>query len=65
MRSRWMARRSRRRRALPPGQRTLPLPELTRAEAIYGYSLILTSLDVPAPDRALKVSSAHYSRIRV
>ncbi len=44
--------RSRRRRTLHPGQRALPIPELAEAGAIYGYSFILTNLDVSAPDKA-------------
>ena len=43
--------RSRRRRTLHPAQRALPIPELAEA-AIYGYSFILTNLDVSAPGRA-------------
>jgi hypothetical protein len=43
--------RSRRRRTLHPDQRALPIPELARADAIYGYSFILTNLDVSAPDK--------------
>jgi hypothetical protein len=34
--------RSRRRRTLHPDQRALPLAELADADAIYGYSFILT-----------------------
>ena len=41
--------RSRRRRTLHPGQRALPIAELEGADAIYGYSFILTNLDVSAP----------------
>ena len=44
--------RSRRRRTLHPGQRALPIPELASADAIYGYSFILTNLDVSAPGKA-------------
>ena len=42
--------RSRRRRTLHPDQRALPLAEL--ADAVYGYSFILTNLDVSTPDNA-------------
>ena len=42
--------RSRRRRTLHPGQRALPLPELACAGPVYGYSFILTNLDVSSPD---------------
>jgi hypothetical protein len=54
--------RSRRRRTLHPGQRALPIAELEHADAIYGYSFILTSLDVSAPDRAAAVE--HWYRHR-
>jgi len=54
--------RSRRRRTLHPGQRALPFPELARAEAIYAYSFILTSLDVSTPDKA--VAAEHWYRHR-
>jgi hypothetical protein len=47
--------RSRRRRTLHPGQRALPLAELEDAEAIYGYSFILTNLDVSTKDKAAAV----------
>jgi hypothetical protein len=54
--------RSRRRRTLHPGQRALPIPELARADAIYGYSFILTSLDVTTPDKA--AAAEHWYRHR-
>ena len=54
--------RSRRRRTLHPGQRALPIPELAGADAIYGYSFILTNLDVSAPDKAAAVE--HWYRHR-
>ena len=54
--------RSRRRRTLHPGQRALPIPELAHADAIYGYSFILTNLDVSAPDKAATVE--HWYRHR-
>jgi hypothetical protein len=54
--------RSRRRRTLHPGQRALPIPELAEASAIYGYSFILTNLDVSAPDKAAAVE--HWYRHR-
>src|SRR6266849_10716625 len=47
--------RSRRRRTLHPDQRALPFPELARAGVIYGYSFILTNLDVTTPDKAAAV----------
>src|SRR5258705_76852 len=54
--------RSRRRRTLPPDQRALPFPELARAGVIYGYSFILTNLDVTTPDKAAAVE--HWYRHR-
>ena len=54
--------RSRRRRTLHPGQRALPIAELEDAGAIYGYSFILTNLDVSAPDKAAAVE--HWYRHR-
>jgi hypothetical protein len=54
--------RSRRRRTLHPGQRALPIPDLAGAEAIYGYSFILTNLDVSAPGKAAAVE--HWYRHR-
>ncbi len=54
--------RSRRRRTLHPGQRALPIPQLAGAGAIYGYSFILTNLDVSAPDKAAAVE--HWYRHR-
>jgi hypothetical protein len=53
---------SRRRRTLHPAQRALPIPELAEAGAIYGYSFILTNLDVPAPDKA--AAAEHWYRHR-
>ena len=57
--------RSRRRRTLHPDQRTLPLPELAQAGAIYAYSFILTNLDVTAPDKAAAVEHWHRHRTTV
>lgn len=54
--------RSRRRRTLHPDQRALPLEELGDADAIYGYSFILTNLDVSTPDKAAQVE--HWYRHR-
>jgi hypothetical protein len=54
--------RSRRRRTLHPGQRALPLAELEHADAIYGYSFILTNLDVSTPDKA--AAAEHWYRHR-
>ena len=54
--------RSRRRRTLHPGQRALPIAELADADAIYGYSFILTNLDVSAPGKA--AAAEHWYRHR-
>ena len=54
--------RSRRRRTLHPDQRALPIPELARAGPVYGYSFILTNLDVSSPARA--VAAEHWYRHR-
>src|SRR6266571_2791635 len=54
--------RSRRRRTLHPDQRALPFPQLAAAPAIYGYSFILTNLDVSTPDKA--VAAEHWYRHR-
>jgi Transposase DDE domain group 1 len=54
--------RSRRRRTLHPGQRALPIPELAGADAIYGYSFVLTNLDVTTPDKA--AAAEHWYRHR-
>ena len=43
--------RSRRRRTLHPEQRALPISELAGAEAVYGYSFVVTNLDVSTPDK--------------
>ena len=47
--------RSRRRRTLHPDQRALPIAELTEADAVYGYSFIVTNLDVSTGQRAAAV----------
>jgi len=54
--------RSRRRRTLHPGQCALPLAELAEADTVYGYSFILTNLDVSTPDAAAAVE--HWYRHR-
>ena len=57
--------RSRRRRTLHPDQRALPLDELADADAIYGYSFILTNLDVSTPDKAVAVEYWYRHRTSV
>lgn len=54
--------RSRRRRTLHPDQRALPLAELEQADAVYGYTFILTNLDVSTSDNAAAVE--HWYRHR-
>jgi hypothetical protein len=54
--------RSRRRRTLHPGQRALPIAELAGTDAIYGYSFILTNLDVSVPGNA--AAAEHWYRHR-
>jgi hypothetical protein len=54
--------RSRRRRTMHPDQRALPLAELADAEGVYGYSFILTDLDVSTPDATAAVE--HWYRQR-
>jgi hypothetical protein len=54
--------RARRRRTLHPDQRALPLSELANADAVYGYSFIVTNLDVSTPEQAAAVE--HWYRHR-
>ena len=57
--------RARRRRTLHPDQRALPLPELTALAAtdpVYGYSFIVTNLDVSTGEQAAAVE--HWYRHR-
>ena len=53
--------RARRRRTLPPTS-ALPIDELAQADAVYGYSFILTNLDVSTPAKAAAVE--HWYRHR-
>ena len=54
--------RARRRRTLHPDQRALPINELAAADAVYGYSFIVTNLDVATGERAVAVE--HWYRHR-
>ena len=54
--------RARRRRTLHPDQRALPLDELAAADAVYGYSFVVTNLDVSTGERAAAVE--HWYRHR-
>jgi hypothetical protein len=54
--------RARRRRTLHPDQRPLPLPELAALDQVYGYSFVVTNLDVSTSERAVAVE--HWYRHR-
>jgi hypothetical protein len=56
--------RSRRRRTLRPDQRALPLDELTDT-AVYGYSFIMTNLEVPTGQQAAVVEHWYRHRTQV
>jgi len=57
--------RSRRRRTLNPAQRALPIAGLENAGAIYGYSFILTNLEVSEPAMAAAVEYWYRHRTTV
>ena len=57
--------RARRRRTLHPDQRVLPITELTELDAVYGYSFIVTNLDVSTPDKAAAVEHWYRHRTQV
>jgi hypothetical protein len=57
--------RARRRRTLHPDQRALPIHELVAADAAYGYSFIVTNLDVSTPERAATVEHWYRHRSQV
>ena len=57
--------RARRRRTLHPDQRALPISELADADAVYGYSFIVTDLDVSTPDKAAAVEHWYRHRTQV
>ncbi|MGH3611452.1 MAG: IS1380 family transposase [Pseudonocardia sp.] len=54
--------RARRRRTLRPDQRALPIAALADLDAVYGYSFIVTNLDVSTPDKVAAVE--HWYRHR-
>jgi hypothetical protein len=54
--------RARRRRTLHPDQRALPIAELAGADAVFGYSFVVTNLDVSTGERAAAVE--HWYRHR-
>jgi hypothetical protein len=57
--------RSRRRRTLHPDQRALPLAELAEADTVYGYSFILTNLDMSTSDNVVAVEHWYRHRTEV
>jgi hypothetical protein len=57
--------RARRRRTLHPDQRVLPIDELAEADAVYGYSFIVTDLDVSSGERAAAVEHWYRHRTQV
>jgi DDE family transposase len=57
--------RARRRRTLHPDQRALPLDELADLDAVYGYSFVVTNLDVTSGDRAAAVEHWYRHRTQV
>ncbi|MBV9729862.1 MAG: transposase, partial [Pseudonocardiales bacterium] len=57
--------RSRRRRTLHPDQRTLPIEELADTDAVYGYSFILTNLDLSTPAHAADVEYWYRHRTEI
>jgi hypothetical protein len=57
--------RSRRRRTLHPDQRALPLDELADLDAVYGYSFIVTNIDVSRGERAAAVEHWYRHRTQV
>ena len=54
--------RSRRRRTLHPDQRALPLDELADLDTVYGYSFIVTNIDLSRGARA--AAAEHWYRHR-
>jgi Transposase DDE domain group 1 len=57
--------RARRRRTLHPDQRTLPIDELADLDAVYGYSFVVTNLDVSTGERAAAVEHWYRHRTQV
>jgi hypothetical protein len=57
--------RARRRRTLHPDQRALPLPELADLDAVYGYSFVVTNLDVSTSEAAAAVEHWYRHRTQV
>jgi hypothetical protein len=57
--------RARRRRTLHPDQRALPIAELAGADAVFGYSFLVTNLDVSTGERAAAVEHWYRHRTQV
>ena len=57
--------RARRRRTLHPDQRALPLAELAALDHVYGYSFIVTNLDVSTGEQAAAVEHGYRHRTQV
>jgi hypothetical protein len=57
--------RARRRRTLHPDQRALPIAELVEADAVYGYSFIVTNIDVATGERAAAVEHWYRHRTQI
>lgn len=57
--------RAQRRRTLHPDQRALPITELATADAVYGYSFILTNLDVSSPEKAAAIEHWYRHRTQI
>jgi hypothetical protein len=57
--------RARRRRTLHPDQRALPLAELADLDAVYGYSFIVTNLDVATGEAAAQVEHWYRHRTQI
>ncbi len=57
--------RARRRRTLHPDQRALPLAELADADAVFGYSFVVTNLDVSTGAKAAEAEHWYRHRTQV
>jgi hypothetical protein len=57
--------RARRRRTLHPAQRALPLAELAETDTVFGYSFIVTNLDVSTGAKAAAVEHWYRHRTQV
>ena len=57
--------RARRRRTLHPDQRALRIDELAEADAVYGYSFLVTDLDVSRGEKAATVEHWYRHRTQV